>query len=361
MQIIKNCIINFYKTLKLSLRKTKIYYKDQPSKSKFKILTELFLWLIKEKSHNQMFYAFGLNILGNQSKLYIGRKGVLYYKYNAEKKLKGESNKNLNYDIITKDKFYANSILLANNIKCVKNIALISNQNIIYNDGTEKNIEDIFKIQGKFILKDTILEAGEGLLVCKNLSSLISVNGKKTLHKEFIEKLMSRKWVLQTFEESHPQIAKINNTALNTTRIVTIMHKSTPTYLTGFQAFATNKENSDGWDKGAIYVGINIKNNCLKKYGYYHPMIGNTGCITQHPNSKITFENYKISELNKAVNLCLKAHKLFYFNFIIGWDVAITNQGPKILEINEEPGMNAVQCVDGGLRKKIKTYYNKIN
>jgi hypothetical protein len=42
------------------------------------------------------------------------------------------------------------------------------------------------------------------------------------------------------------------------------------------------------------------------------------------------------------------------FNFVIGWDVAITDEGPMIVEANEKPGMNVVQCLDGGLRRRIE-------
>jgi len=140
---------------------------------------------------------------------------------------------------------------------------------------------------------------------------------------------------------------------LNTTRIVTIMNGTEPEYLSGFQAFATNDSTNDSWNTGSVYVGIDPENNCLKEFGYYSLHVKNKSLCTSHPDSGIVFKGYKIPFLKEAVELCLKAHQLLYFNFVIGWDVAITDKGPVIVEANEKPGMNAVQCVDGGLKRKI--------
>jgi glutathione synthase/RimK-type ligase-like ATP-grasp enzyme len=57
--------------------------------------------------------------------------------------------------------------------------------------------------------------------------------------------------------------------------------------------------------------------------------------------------------IKESVKLCINAHRLLYFNFIIGWDVAITDEGPMIVEANEKPGLNIAQCIDGGLGEKI--------
>jgi len=41
--------------------------------------------------------------------------------------------------------------------------------------------------------------------------------------------------------------------------------------------------------------------------------------------------------------------QVVYNCFIIGWDLAITMDGPMILEVNEKPGMNVIQCLDKDL------------
>ena len=50
--------------------------------------------------------------------------------------------------------------------------------------------------------------------------------------------------------------------------------------------------------------------------------------------SGLKFEGLR-SLLKRAVQLCIKAHKLLYNNFIIGWDVVITDQSHDF-ETNEK-------------------------
>jgi hypothetical protein len=127
-----------------------------------------------------------------------------------------------------------------------------------------------------------------------------------------------------------------------------------PVYLAGFQSFATNKATTDSWSKGSVYVGIDNESLCLKEFGYYNLDVRDKSLVLEHPDSRIAFKGYTVPFLKDAIDLCLKAHNLFYFHFVIGWDVAITNKGPVIVEANEKPGMNAVQCIDGGLHVAVK-------
>ncbi|HNX00779.1 MAG TPA: sugar-transfer associated ATP-grasp domain-containing protein, partial [Candidatus Cloacimonadota bacterium] len=94
----------------------------------------------------------------------------------------------------------------------------------------------------------------------------------------------------------------------------------------------------------------------LKKYGYYNLSIPDKSIALEHPDSHIPFEGYSIPYMKDAIELCTKAHRLLFFNFLVGWDVAITDEGPIIVEANEKPGMNIVQAMDGGLKAKISQY-----
>jgi len=320
-------------------------------------------WLCVKNEFNSNYYGFGLNIKHTSVKDFISRndffKLLTFVSTNLRKKA---GCANIDYDVITKDKFIATSFLKSNNISCISNLAIISNSKIIYADGKISDLEqDLLKFQFPIIIKNTVLEYNEGFYKCEKINNVLVINGKTSNYPEFIKLLRQGKWVIQEMIKSNDDICRINNTALNTTRIVTILNGSEPIYLTGFQAFATNNNFTDSWGKGSVYVGINPVNSCLKKQGYFHPNVGTLSYVEKHPDSNVVFEDYKINGLDEAVSICLKAHRLLYFHFAIGWDVAITNKGPMILEANEKPGMNAVQFIDGGLRHSIYSLAAKTN
>ncbi|MCJ7448881.1 MAG: hypothetical protein MUO72_14440 [Bacteroidales bacterium] len=126
-----------------------------------------------------------------------------------------------------------------------------------------------------FVLKNVILEAGDGFFLCKSKGDGFLVNGDDLTIEELRNRIGSSKWVLQSQIKSHEIIRKVNPTALNTTRIVTILNGKEPVFLTGFQSFATGSMEIDSWGRGAIYVGFDYKKSCLTGNGFYHPAIKN--------------------------------------------------------------------------------------
>ena len=218
----------FYKIYLLycySFRKVKVYHSGQV-KSKWSILTDLLKWMIREGEFFKMYYAAGMNIKDSKSDEFIGRKTFLTIKDKVEKKLKEKAGCSaLDYDVLTKDKFVANSILKANGIPCIENIALIHDSKIIFPDGKQDLFDAIFTLNDQLIIKNTVLESGEGVLVCSFQKNRIRVNDQEYSMEEFRNKLGTQIWVVQHPHHSHDAIGRINSSALNTTRIVTIMEQ----------------------------------------------------------------------------------------------------------------------------------------
>ena len=361
MKAIKRLLYNQILTIRYVFGKTKHYYTGK-TKSRLFILRDILTWQLREGEFNTMYYAMGLNLKCLKQRDYIGRKSFLRIKEITERKLKKKSNCSaLNYVVVTKDKFYANSIFSSNGIPCISTLALVTKNGLIFPDGRKVCIDTILEFKQPFFLKNIILEAGTGNYSCKIQEGKINVQGELLSLKEFIGILGSKKWIIQKKHTSHDALRAINSSALNTTRIVTVLNRNDPEYLCGFHGFATGDSQSDSWNYGSIYVGIDIHKECLTEFGLTSVTDKRSGLLKKHPDSGIPFKDYKIPYLQQAVELCLKAHRLLYFNFIIGWDVAITNAGPLIVEANEKPGMNVAQSLNGGLRKRINERASGIN
>ena len=337
-------------------------YVGGDEKKAFRKIAELLRLKFRDRSLLPYYYAFGMNLKDSNANDFIGRNEFFKLKNRMERKLmKRAGCQKMNYAVATKDKYYASAIMSANNIPCVENLALLSNSKIIWKDGRMIELEGGFPILPfPIIIKNTILEYNEGFYSCELAEQKYLLNRKPVEFKEILEIFKKGNWVIQEVVKSHREIRAVNDTALNTTRILTLFDGREPVYLAGYQTFATGKEITDSWGKGAVYVGIDLESNCLKKYGYFHPNMGPLSRVEAHPDSHVLFAGHKISELSDAVETCLKAHRLFYFQSVIGWDVALTDHGPLILEANEKPGINAVQCLEGGLRKRIHEFADRI-
>lgn len=361
MRSLKHLLYDQYLTFRYVFGKTK-QYNSGKQKSHLQILRDLLAWQIREGEFNNMYYAMGLHLAGSSQKEYIGRKSFLKIKNNVERMLRKEAGcENLVYDVITKDKFYANSIFKANGLPCTENLALISCSSLIYPDGRIENLDSIINLTFPFFIKSITLEAGEGVLFCEIVNNEILVNGVSKTISGLNKILNNKKWILQKKYFSHKNLEAINSTALNSTRIFTILNDGEPEFLCGYQGFATGNATSDSWQHGSVYVGIDLERRTLKNFGLTSVSDKREGLLEEHPDSVIKFKDYKIPFLQETVELCIRAHRLLYFNFIIGWDVAITDSGPLIIEANEKPGLNVAQALNGGLRPRIMEYAAKIS
>ena len=259
----KQLLYNQLLTIRYVLGHTKKYHEGK-KKSKLVILRDLLAWQFREGEFNNMYYAIGIERKGIAQSDYIGRKTFLKIKAKVEKVLKTRAgSERIVYDVITKDKFYANSILKANAIPCILNTALISGCSLIFPDGRKKELKYILDFKEPFFIKNITLEAGEGVLFCKACKEAIEVNSKSINFNEFKNLLRDKIWVIQDQYHSHEVLKKINATALNTTRIVTIYTGKIPEYLCGFQGFAIGRAKTDSWSHGSVYVGINVENESL--------------------------------------------------------------------------------------------------
>lgn len=353
---IKTFLYGIYLVYRYTFGKTKKYLTGE-EKNWLRKLIDLLIWCAKAQQVNVYYYSFGLNINNTKQRDFIDRPSFISIKNRIEKLIKSSLLiSNLSYDVITKDKYYFGSILSANSISCLENKAVLIRGIAYTKEGRNEDTKKILPANEFFFIKDISLEASEGVFKCIFNNNTLKVNDKIVSFSDFSLMLNNRIWILQKQYKSHEIIRKVNSSALNTTRIVTILNRNEPEYLCGFQGFATGDAMTDSWSHGSVYVGIDIERSCLKEFGYTSLSDTRPGLLTEHPDSKIVFKDYYIPFIKEAVDLCIKAHRLLYFNFIIGWDVAITDDGPLIVEANEKPGMNVAQCVDGGLRKKIMEY-----
>ena len=122
------------------------------------------------------------------------------------------------------------------------------------------------------------------------------------------------------------EMDRLNKSAINTLRIITINRNGEPYVLSSLLRVGTSKTgNVNNWAAGGLVIEID-GDRYLKEYGFYKPCHGLKACT--HPDSGISFEEYKVSSLDDAYAIACRVRKMFYDVRKIGWDIAITEDGP---------------------------------
>jgi hypothetical protein len=162
--------------------------------------------------------------------------------------------------------------------------------------------------------------------------------------------------------EQHADINKIHSNSVNTIRIISLITpENTIEIISATMRFGVGKSILDNSSSGGFYVGIDINHGTLNDTGLYLLEYGG-GEVFTHPDSGVKLMGFKIPYFKEACNEVIKANKMIPDRFI-GWDVAITQNGPTIVEANSDPHIFASDFAYGGLlkNKSIKNLVREVN
>ena len=145
--------------------------------------------------------------------------------------------------------------------------------------------------------------------------------------------------------------------SVNTVRLVTVMVGGVPQPFFGFLRMGNKGCRCDNWSVGGILVGIDIETGRVFRDGVYMPGCGTR--VSKHPETGVVFESFEIPFYAGALEMALQLHRFFYGSHSIGWDIAITESGPCVIEGNDNWAIAPPQAVHGGMRTKYLDVYPK--
>lgn len=202
--------------------------------------------------------------------------------------------------------------------------------------------------------------SGRGPLFVKDLdgecASFVKRIADITALDEYREQLSRGLYLVQEAIGQHPSVSAINPGCINTIRLATVQNHGRIEVFGAVMRFGTSKTGCvDNSAAGGICVGVDCAHGTLMKYGFYKPGKGTK--TETHPDSGIVFEGYEIPFFKEAVALAAKAHRSLSRIHSIGWDIAITENGPVFIEGNDNWELKSMQASYGGLRRKWAACY----
>lgn len=237
--------------------------------------------------------------------------------------------------------YQANQLPSVNTIGFInKNFGLLNGKTII---PTVKNLSTFFNgAQLPIVMKPINGANGKGFDIIKsfnenNMSLTFSRNGEVSL-RSFISLLFSgeigdKGVILQNYIVQHSEIDAFYSNSVNSLRVVTHMDaKGSFSVDCAFMKFGAGNSITDNNNKdGRVFAFMDLKKGVLRK--------GFTGSfsltpIDCHPDSGIKIPGYKVPYWRESLELAMRAHShLPYFRHA-GWDIAISPEGPLIIELN---------------------------
>lgn len=309
------------------------YFFEENRKSRTAIIFDNILHLIKYGEVNVFYFLYGLDRVDSNNGEYLD-----YRSFMISRNIKNKIGTATSQVILLRDKFLFYKYLSGVGISTPE-IFAFEKGGTTFDDKLEVINMELLQPDDGYFAKDN---GGE----CASYVRRIKKGSKFT----FDGNVYPEKGIIfQKALKQSDELSLLNPSCLNTLRVVTINKDGAYYVLAAVLRIGTKATgNVDNWAAGGIAVAID-ENGRLNKYAFYKPGYGNK--VSKHPDTGIVFEEFIISHYTDAINLALKAHSKFYGIHSIGWDIAFTNDGPTIIEGNDNWEISLMQLC-GPLKKQ---------
>lgn len=166
---------------------------------------------------------------------------------------------------------------------------------------------------------------------------------------DFLKSISNRDWIFQERVENSAYYSSFHPESLNSIRVMTFREEMKIHVLYATLKIGNNYAKTDNAHTQGIYVGINLESGELMNNAFDE----NLNLYDRHPITGKVFQGSKVESIDDVIQLAIQAAQLFPTIRFIGWDIAVTPDGPVILEGNSSPGLTLIQRTNNGL----KTFY----
>lgn len=162
----------------------------------------------------------------------------------------------------------------------------------------------------------------------------------------------STKFIFQDLIVQHEEVNKVYPHSINTVRVNAMFdrNKNEASILSALMRFGSGGSVVDNASQGGFFVPVNIDNWCLEGIGRSFFEYGGH-LYKRHPDTQHLLDGVKIPHGEKIPSIISEATLLFDKE-IVGWDVAITPEGPVIVEGNHNLHLGMAQMACGGFKDK---------
>lgn len=162
--------------------------------------------------------------------------------------------------------------------------------------------------------------------------------------KEYFNNAIKNRIFLEELVKQHPEMNKLCDKSVNTMRIMTFNdHGKSRIIWMGLRVGNGINAIDNFHAKG---MAVNIDINTGKLVG--NAIDKDLNEYEEHPFTHVKFDGFQIPCFEDAKNMVLKASLESDKILVVGWDVAISEDGPVIIEGNRRPGFDIVQVLSGG-------------
>lgn len=199
-------------------------------------------------------------------------------------------------------------------------------------EGTFEEMEDFLSRHEVFVVKPQVGLGGNDVTKMKR--------DRIGDHKAFFENLREQKAILEQLIVQDPRWAALSPDSVNTIRIMTVAVDGKSEIIFACARVGNGSSITDNFSHGGMGVLVDRERGVLTGSGVDKKLNESPTSVTGLP-----FDGFPIPYWKEIQDMVLEAALVDERVHMVGWDVAITPEGPLLIEGNRSPGFDVVQVV----------------
>lgn len=238
-------------------------------------------------------------------------------------------------DVQNKSKF--EQICRAHGVACVPTLASFLH-------GAAEGEDTLRAWPASFFVKSLTANRGAGAEKwIRDGSALVSSGGRELTIDAIIAELHSQNCIVQPLLEDARELKALGSSALSSIRIITVAGEKIPPTAIAATLNFPNRPQSVTSNEGAL-CGVDIGNGTVVKIF--------TRRDAEPDARDRDLLGVALPHWRESVDLVCRAHEIAFRKFVsLGWDVALTSEGPVLIETNLNWGVSPHQLLTGPLGK----------
>lgn len=174
-------------------------------------------------------------------------------------------------------------------------------------------------------------------------NSVTKINTTEINIQEYAQTVSGKNRVMEECVKQHPALS-YGSRSVNTIRMATMVDRNGEAHiLTASFRCGIGDSIVDNWSAGGVAYPINLDYGRIESYGFQADNMNTP--VYVHPGTNTFMLGEIIPYWEEAKAMVLEACKVFPTVRYIGWDIAITPNGPLLIEGNPSPGFATLEGI----------------
>lgn len=326
------------------------YYPDSERKSKLRILLEYGWWVWTYKELNPDYFLYGLDRKNTTLGEYLSHPTF------AEIRDRGNDEA---YTGLLRDKFVFAQLATSLGIATPEPIAILDDSRLEWLSPrrTQTSLDALLERDLDAVCKPVCGGQGQGVFGLRTTDEALFIDGKPTPLDSLRERITER-YLLQQRIDQHEKLDALHPSSVNTLRLITARTNGDVDLLSSVLRVGAGGACTDNLSRGGMIAYVDPATGTVQSPGVFK--YGPRSTFDRHPDTGVPLDGYTIPHFRKALDLARQFHADLHGLRTIGWDVAITPDGPTVLEGNSEYGGSIPQTVDDGFKDRFLALFDEI-